>query len=72
MTTILGISAFFHDSSATLLQDGKIIAAAQEERFTRLKNDASLPINAIRFVLQKSNLTFDQLDHLVFFEKPVS
>ena len=56
MKTILGISAFYHDSAATILIDGKIIAAAQEERFTRKKHDSSYPFNAIKFVLDYSNL----------------
>ena len=56
MTSILGISAFYHDSAAALLKDGKIIAAAQEERFTRKKHDASYPYNAIEFVLNIPNL----------------
>ena len=56
MKTILGISAFYHDSAATILINGKIIAAAQEERFTRKKHDSSYPFNAIKFVLDYSNL----------------
>ena len=58
MTTILGISAFYHDSAACLLKNGKIIAAAQEERFTRKKHDPSYPHNAIQFVLKYVHLTF--------------
>jgi len=68
--SILGISAFYHDSAATILIDGKIIAAAQEERFTRKKHDASYPFNAIEFVLKYSNLELNQIDQIVFFEKP--
>ena len=68
--SILGISAFYHDSAAALLIDGKIVAAAQEERFTRKKHDASYPFNAINFVLQKANLELNQIDHIVFYEKP--
>ena len=56
MKSILGISAFYHDSAASILVDGKIIAAAQEERFTRRKHDASYPFNAIEFVLDHANL----------------
>ena len=56
MTSILGISAFYHDSAASILIDGKILAAAQEERFTRKKHDSSYPYNAIEFVLNYSNL----------------
>ena len=70
MSRILGISAFYHDSAAALLIDGKIISAAQEERFTRKKHDASFPINAIKFVLNFSNLKLSQIDQIVFYEKP--
>jgi len=70
MTKILGISAFYHDSAAALLVDGKIIAAAQEERFTRKKHDASFPYNAIKFVLQFGNLNLSNIDQIVFYEKP--
>ena len=70
MKTILGISAFYHDSAATILVEGKIIAAAQEERFTRKKHDASYPFNAIEFVLKFANLTLSDVDQIVFFEKP--
>ena len=70
MTSILGISAFYHDSAACILKDGEIIAAAQEERFTRKKHDASYPYNAIEFVLKYANLKLNQVDQIVFFEKP--
>ena len=70
MTSILGISAFYHDSAACLLIDGKIIAAAQEERFTRKKHDPSYPHNAIEFVLKYANLKLNEVDQIVFFEKP--
>ena len=70
MNSILGISAFYHDSAAALLIDGKIIAAAQEERFTRVKHDSSYPFNAVEFVLKYSNLKLNQIDHIVFYEKP--
>ena len=70
MTSILGISAFYHDSAAAILIDGKIIAAAQEERFTRKKHDANYPHNAIEFVLKFANLKLNDVDHIVFFEKP--
>ncbi len=70
MNTILGISAFYHDSAATLLKNGEIIAAAQEERFTRKKHDSSYPYNAIEFVLKFSNLKLSEIDQIVFFEKP--
>ena len=70
MTSILGISAFYHDSAACILKDGKIIAAAQEERFTRKKHDASYPHNAIEFVLKYSKLKLSDVNQIVFFEKP--
>ena len=70
MTSILGISAFYHDSAAAILVDGKIIAAAQEERFTRKKHDASYPFNAVEFVLKYSKLKLSEVDQIVFFEKP--
>jgi carbamoyltransferase len=70
VSSILGISAFYHDSAACILKDGKIIAAAQEERFTRKKHDASYPKNAIEFVLKYSNLKLSDVDQVVFFEKP--
>ena len=70
MTSILGISAFYHDSAASILIDGEIIAAAQEERFTRKKHDANYPFNAIEFVLKFAKLKSSEVDHIVFFEKP--
>ena len=70
MKSILGISAFYHDSAAALLIDGKIIAAAQEERFTRKKHDPSYPYNSIKYVLEESNLELNQIDQIVFYEKP--
>ncbi len=70
MTAILGISAFYHDSAACILKDGKIIAAAQEERFTRKKHDPNYPYNAINFVLKFANLKLSEVDQIVFFEKP--
>ena len=70
MTSILGISAFYHDSAACMLKDGEIIAAAQEERFTRKKHDRSYPYNAVEFVLKYSNLKLSDVDKIVFFEKP--
>ena len=70
MTKILGISAFYHDSAATIIENGKIIAAAQEERFTRLKHDSSYPFNAIEFVLKFSKTKLSEIDSIVFFEKP--
>ena len=70
MKIILGISAFYHDSAACILKDGKIIAAAQEERFTRKKHDSSYPKHAIEFVLKFANLKLREVDSIVFFEKP--
>ena len=70
MTAILGISAFYHDSAAALIIDGKIISAAQEERFSRKKNDSGYPVNAINFVLKNSNLNLNEIDKIVFYEKP--
>ena len=70
MINILGISSFYHDSAATLIQDGKIIAAAQEERFSRIKHDERFPKNAINYVLQEGNIKLSQVDYVVFFEKP--
>ena len=70
VTNILGISAFFHDSAAALIQNGKIIAAAQEERFTRKKHDPDYPFNAVEYVLKEGNINLTNVDHIVFFEKP--
>ena len=70
MASILGISAFYHDSAAALIIDGKIIAAAQEERFSRKKHDARYPFHAVEYVLKESKLNLNQVDHIVFFEKP--
>jgi carbamoyltransferase len=70
MTYILGVSAFYHDSAAALIKDGKIISAAQEERFTRKKHDSGFPTNAIHFVLNFSNIKLNEIDHIVFYEKP--
>ncbi|HQU45515.1 MAG TPA: carbamoyltransferase, partial [Pirellulales bacterium] len=71
MTAILGISAFYHDSAAAILVDGKLVAAAQEERFTRRKHDAAFPAEATQFCLRQAGLTPDDLDYLVFYEKPL-
>ena len=70
MVRILGISAFFHDSAATLIDEGRIVAAAQEERFTRKKHDSNYPFNAVEFVLKESNYKLNDIDYIVFFEKP--
>lgn len=71
MEAILGLSAFYHDSAAALLIDGKIIAAAQEERFTRKKFDASFPVNAARYVLQEAGLKGKDLEAVAFYDKPL-
>jgi carbamoyltransferase len=71
MTAILGISAFYHDSAAALVIDGEIVAAAQEERFTRIKHDPDLPRHAIDYCLQEGGITPEQLDHVGFYEKPL-
>ncbi len=67
MTHILGISAFFHDSAAALIQDGNIVAAAQEERFSRIKHDERFPKNAIQYVLEEGKISLAQIDYIVFF-----
>ena len=70
MTAILGISAFYHDSAATLVIDGEIIAAAQEERFTRNKHDSGYPHKSIDYVLSEAGLALNQVDHVAFYDKP--
>ena len=67
---VLGISAFFHDSAAALLVDGEIVAAAQEERFSRIKHDASFPLQSVRFVLEEAGIKYDELSAVAFYEKP--
>jgi carbamoyltransferase len=67
---VLGISAFYHDSAAALVEDGRIVAAAQEERFTRKKHDSSFPKNAIAYCLQEAGSRLGELDHVVFYDKP--
>src|ERR1700738_275281 len=67
---ILGISAFYHDSAAALVEDGRIVAAAQEERFTRKKHDASFPRQAVRYCLEAAGAELSQIDHVVFYDKP--
>ena len=69
---ILGISAYYHDSAAALLHDGEIVAAAQEERFTRKKHDAGFPVNAVRYCLAQGGLQNGSLDAVAFYEKPVT
>jgi len=70
VTAILGISAFYHDSAAALIIDGEIIAAAQEERFTRKKHDPSYPVNAINYSLSEAGLSLAQVDYIAFYDKP--
>jgi len=67
---ILGLSAFYHDSAAALVVDGRIVAAAQEERFTRKKHDARYPVHAIEYCLAEAGITLDQIDHVAFYDKP--
>ena len=68
---IIGISALYHDSAAALVSNGDIVAAAQEERFTRRKHDASFPDNAIKYCLKQANLNYSDIDHVVFYDKPM-
>ena len=68
---ILGISAFYHDSAAAFVRDGEIIAAAQEERFTRIKHDSQFPTNAVEYCLKAGQLTAEEIDYVVFYEKPL-
>src|SRR3984957_10429937 len=67
---ILGISAFYHDSAAALVEDGRVVAAAQEERFTRKKHDASFPSNAIGYCLEAAGGRLSDIDHIAFYDKP--
>ncbi|HEY2595566.1 MAG TPA: carbamoyltransferase [Chloroflexota bacterium] len=68
---ILGLSCFYHDAGACLLRDGELVAAAEEERFSRLKHDAGLPLRAANYCLEAANLYSDELDYVVFYEKPL-
>ncbi|MBS9773640.1 MAG: carbamoyltransferase [Tenacibaculum sp.] len=70
VTAILGISAYYHDSAATIIVNGEIIAAAQEERFTRKKHDSSFPVNAIKYVLNEAGIDYNDLEAVVFYDKP--
>src|SRR5947207_1583867 len=69
-TTILGISAFYHDSAACLLRDGDIVAAAQEERFTRKRHDADFPHHAVAYCLKEAGIRAGELDYIGFYDKP--
>ena len=68
---ILGISAFYHDSAAAIVVDGDIVAAAQEERFTRKKHDAGFPRHAVAYCLDEAGLSPEQLDFIAFYDKPM-
>ncbi len=70
MTYILGLSAFYHDSSASLLKNGEIISAVQEERFTRIKHDKSFPIESVKYILSENNIRLEDINAIVFYEKP--
>src|SRR6266581_5794335 len=70
MTVVLGISAFYHDSAAAIVRDGEIVAAAQEERFTRKKHDAGFPAHAIRYCVAEAGIAFADVDFVTFYEKP--
>ena len=70
MNKILGISAFYHDSAASLIINGKIVASVQEERFTRVKHDSSYPFNSINWILKSSNLKLSEIDKIIFYENP--
>src|SRR5271165_5649143 len=72
MTAILGLSAFYHDSAAALVVDGRIVAAAQEERFSRIKHDPAFPVQAMKFCLNEAGLTPGQLDYIAFYDKPLT
>ena len=67
---ILGISAYYHDSAAALVVDGEIIAAVQEERFTRIKHDSNFPSNAVKYCLDVANISLTDVDYVVFYDKP--
>ena len=68
---ILGVSCWYHDSAAALLIDGKVIACAEEERFSRIKHDFGFPVGAINFCLKQANITSQELDYVVFYDKPI-
>ena len=70
MMDILGISAFYHDSAACLVRDGQIVAAAQEERFTRKKHDANFPAHALRYCVSEACIAWGDIDFVTFYEKP--
>jgi len=67
---VLGLSCFYHDAGVALVKDGILIAAAEEERFTRKKHDSDFPINAVQYCLRAAGITIDQVDYIGFYEKP--
>ena len=67
---IIGISCYYHDSAACLVRNGKVIAAVQEERFTRIKHDNSFPIESLKYCINEGDLRLDEIDYIVFYEKP--
>src|SRR5215510_13209859 len=71
MTTILGLSAYYHDSAACLVRDGELVAAAQEERFTRKKHDEEFPHHAVAYCLREGGLRMEDLDYVGFYDKPL-
>src|SRR5437870_9021814 len=71
MVNILGLSAFYHDSAACLVRDGELVAAAQEERFTRKKHDARFPKNAVGYCLREAGISLKDLDYVAFYDKPL-
>ena len=70
MTAILGVSAFYHDSAAALVVDGEVVAAAQEERFSRKKHDHRFPVNAVEYCLREANIAPENIDYVTFYDKP--
>ena len=70
-TYILGISAYYHDSAACLVRDGEIVAAAQEERFTRKKHDHRFPASAVEYCLRQAGIRGEEVDHVAFYDKPL-
>ena len=68
---LLGLSAFYHDSAAALIEDGRVVAAAQEERFSRKRHDSGFPAHAIRYCLDARDISLDEVDYVIFFEKPL-
>lgn len=71
MSSILGLSAYYHDSAAALVKDGDIVAAAQEERYSRIKHDHRFPTNAAHYYLKEAGLEIEDLDYVAFYEKPM-